>query len=170
MQQYQYHKYVIRYSTLEDDYVINHYSHPGFLTKIQLTETELEEKAYARFAHTQQAALMKNPDRPHREIVNKMKLSRMNAVYEGLSPWCLTWFSHYTFRDGRSDADLYASFREYVYTYEWMQDIYHVPQKDFEKVYGEPYVCLMGAQDYWRHTDICTCEDCVKFDIVRIGH
>lgn len=65
--------------------------------------------------------------------------------------WCLTWFSHYTFDDGQSDAEVLASFNRYL-------------------IRTSIKECLMGAEDRWRWSVPCRCEYCKKHGIVKIDH
>lgn len=86
------------------------------------------------------------------------------AKYE---TWILDWFSHFTFRVGRSDAELLASFQRYV------SRIMSGPE-DYDVRKGK----LMGAEDRYRwrgdarkDTDPpCGCEHCLKAGIARIDH
>ncbi len=101
----------------------------------------------------------KNPGRPTITITGPR--------YE---TWCLTWFQHFTFDDGRSDKEFLESFGRYVARYAHMQDY---PPSSMP----EGYVCLMGAEDRWRwmadkdnpHPP-CRCEHCKEQGVVRIGH
>ena len=84
--------------------------------------------------------------------------------------WCILWFSHYTFDDGRSDREFLDSFACYVLRYAHLQDYY---PRDMP----EGYLCLMGAEHRWRWHGAnhdspapCRCEHCVKQGVVRIGH
>lgn len=78
--------------------------------------------------------------------------------------WCLEWFCHFTFDDGRSDEEYLQSFRYFVNRMKRVDD--H---------------CLMGAEDRWRWkgtTDDgegetpppCRCGGCKKAGVVRINH
>ena len=79
--------------------------------------------------------------------------------------WCLEWFCHFTFDDGRSDKEYLASFERFV----------RRMQKLDEKEY-----CLMGADDRWRWKGLiddgketpppCRCAGCKKAGVVRINH
>jgi hypothetical protein len=99
----------------------------------------------------------KNPSRPAIKITRKF--------YE---TWCLTWFQHHTFDDGRSDDEFLRSFERYVQRHEQNQD------------YNNPdYICLMGAEDRWRwkgdstiegSKPPCRCSYCQEQGVVRIGH
>ena len=83
--------------------------------------------------------------------------------------WCLTWFSHFTFDDGRTDKEFLESFERYVRRYDHMQDYYPGEMP-------EEYICLMGAQDRWRWSAKeedkapCRCEHCKEQGVVRIDH
>jgi hypothetical protein len=72
-------------------------------------------------------------------------------------PWALGWFSHETYRIGRSDDELRASFERWVRRWEYLQNQPTVP-------------CLMGAQDRWRWKPWCTCRNCTQNDRALIGH
>lgn len=94
--------------------------------------------------------------------------------------WCLTWFCHWTFDDGRSNADYIESFNRYVYRHEWYQDFlghYIDHPKDKPERAPEHLICLMGAEDRWRwrgeNEDSpapCRCKHCVEQGVVRINH
>ena len=70
--------------------------------------------------------------------------------------WCLSWFSHYTYIDGRSDDELLQSF-------------YRFRARKLFLHYKEEY-CLMGAEDIWRIKHPCHCEHCQILGITHIGH
>ena len=100
----------------------------------------------------------KNPGRP--------KITITGPRYE---TWCLIWFQHFTFDNGRTDAEYLASFERYVQRYEHMQD--------YPEDWPENYQCLMGAEDRWRWVadkdnshPPCRCEHCKEKGVVRIGH
>lgn len=86
--------------------------------------------------------------------------------------WCLTWFQHWTFDDGRTDAEFRQSFEAYVRR--------HEREQDWVSAGGDPpegYICLMGAEDRWRWTGEtdkseppCRCEHCRAQGVVRISH
>lgn len=76
-------------------------------------------------------------------------------------PWVLGWFSHETFRAGRSDPELLASFERWVRRWEAAQD-------DLARHPGAP--CLMGAEDRWRWKALCRCEGCRRTDRAFIAH
>jgi len=72
--------------------------------------------------------------------------------------WCLKWFSHLTYVNGRSDKELKQSLHKYV------------NRKLPEHLRGEKGCCLMGAEDYWRWKEPCHCKDCKKQGITIIAH
>ncbi len=98
--------------------------------------------------------------------------------------WCLTWFSHWTFDVGQSDAEALASFARFLErkgvpvfsSYEY--DRYYMP--------GSGAYCAMGAEDRWRWRGLksadgghdednrteppCRCDGCRKHGIIRIIH
>jgi hypothetical protein len=163
---YLYPAYHASAAVLEDDYVLNHISWLDWMEREELSDEALDNAGWARFAHTQQRQLFADPERPYRSVVNRMKCTRMTVKRLGRVPWVLTWFAHQTFRDGRSDGQLYDSFERYVDQYRWMQDMSSL---DFEKKHGVPYVCLMGAEDRWRWK-LCECVPCQKRGIAVFTH
>ena len=167
---YLYPAYTASAHVMEDDYVPNTVSWMDWMEREELSDDALENAGWARFASHQQTSLTLNPDRPHRSVVGKMKCSKMNVKRLGLQPWTLTWFAHQTFRDDRSDEQLHLSFHEYVDKYRWHQEEhrYHGPA-EFEKRFGEPYVCLMGAEDTWRWK-LCECQLCKDKGIAVFEH
>lgn len=92
--------------------------------------------------------------------------------------WCLLWFSHYTFDDGRDNGAYLASFERFVNRMKRLNDEAR-GKWDGIGYFSEPY-CLMGAEDTWRwsaHADDdsrlpppCRCEHCKAQGIVRIDH
>jgi hypothetical protein len=94
--------------------------------------------------------------------------------------WCLTWFCHHTFDDGRTDDEFIESFHRYVDRHMWYQEHFsHYLQhpEDKPKQAPEHLICLMGAEDRWRwrasdedSSIPCRCEGCVKQGVVRISH
>jgi len=82
--------------------------------------------------------------------------------------WIEGWFSHWTWRLDRTDAELLASFEKYV------RRVREQCNYDSEKYGGR----LMGAEDRYRWkgdgrtgTEApCNCEHCVKLGITRIDH
>ena len=163
---YLYPTYHASAAVLEDDYTPNHISWLHWMEREELSDDALDNAGWARFAHTQQRYLTVDPTRPHRTPVSKLKCTRMTTERLGRVPWVLTWFAHQTFRDGRSDMELYASFEDYVDQYRWMQEMSSI---DFEKKHGVPYVSLMGAQDRWRWK-LCDCVPCQKRGIAVFTH
>ena len=84
--------------------------------------------------------------------------------------WCLRWFNHYTFNVHLSDADLLASFQDYVNRHRAEQPgTYESVEKHRERV-GNDWVCLMGAEDRWRWKGPCRCEHCTARGVVSIDH
>lgn len=83
--------------------------------------------------------------------------------------WVEGWFSHWTYRMGRTDEEILSSFDNYVTRIEaanWRA-----------KHRGEQERCLMGAEDRWRWRGSkegspapCRCEHCEKGGIARIDH
>jgi hypothetical protein len=101
------------------------------------------------------------------------ELFSLHARFLRKDTWCLTWFSHYTFDVGQSDADALASFERYVQ---------HKEREAREK--GED-VNVMGAEDRWRWraggpvpdggsteplSPPCRCDGCKKAGVIRIDH
>ncbi len=167
---YLYHAYSASAAVLEDDYVPNHVSWMDWMEREELTDDALENAGWVRFAHHQQRALTFDPNRPHRSVVSKMKCTRMTTNRLGLQPWTLTWFSHQTFRDGRSDEELRLSFCTYVDKYRWHSEEHqYMSPSEFEERHGEPYVCLMGAEDMWRWK-FCECQPCKDRGIAVFQH
>lgn len=161
-----YYTYSIEASVLEDNYTPNHIQWMDVMSRVDLTQEQLEDKGYAYFARAQQAALFFDEDRPHRSVVDRMRLCRLDVKRLGRRPWCLRWFAHSTYRDGRTDEEILHSFEQYVRQYSWMQD---VGRENVEKRYGQTYVCLMGAEDRWRWS-LCDCQDCKAGEFVVIKH
>lgn len=91
--------------------------------------------------------------------------------YRGRETWCLSWFSHWTFKTMDAGAAL-ASFGEYVRRWE---DTQRLPAGAILKL-GDAYRCLMGAEDRFRWSGAdgagapCACEHCVRDDVWRINH
>lgn len=92
--------------------------------------------------------------------------------------WCLAWFEHWTFDDGRTSAEYLESFERYVCRYEYMQD--WSANRIGEA--GTEFVSLMGAEDRWRWHGSedgspdsridppCRCPRCKEHGVIRIGH
>ena len=96
-------------------------------------------------------------------IVNPSDVE-IDVNFERYETWCLEWFSHWTFDDGRSDKEYLQSFRNFINRMERVEDY-----------------CLMGAEDKWRWKGItddgkgetlppCRCSGCKKQGVVRINH
>lgn len=97
----------------------------------------------------------------HHEPERTRRLVRVEVERKPDVAWVLGWFSHETFRAGRTDAELRDSFERFVSKWEPYQDIDGLQG-------GAP--CLMGAQDRWRWAAFCDCETCVRDDIALIAH
>jgi len=84
--------------------------------------------------------------------------------------WCLTWFSHYTFDTGQTDAEILVSFASYVNRTE-DYNAGHMIWYEAEGggFWSEP-ICLMGAEDKWRWKGPCRCEHCQKRGVISIDH
>ena len=84
----------------------------------------------------------------------KLKFFELKLIeYE---TWCLKWFNHYTYVDGRTDDEVIASFHRFI-------------QRKLPLHYKSEY-CLMGAEDEWRLKPPCHCEHCTKSGITYIDH
>lgn len=93
--------------------------------------------------------------------------------------WAGTWFGHYTWRMGRSDAEIMADFNEFVerkMRENFEQREWRTYPDGSGKYLYEPY-CLMGAEDRWRwrgkeddSRPPCHCEDCETSGKVHIFH
>lgn len=95
---------------------------------------------------------------------DRSQVLRAVWVTRGLdTDWALAWFSHQTFRAGRTDEELLESFEQYVRRYEDMQD-YDGPEPP------PGYRCLMGAEDRRRWKPFCRCAACVRDDIALVAH
>jgi len=70
--------------------------------------------------------------------------------------WCIRWFSHYTYVDGKSDEELLQSF-------------YRFRDRKLSLHFKEEYY-LMGAEDIWRIKPPCHCKECEKLGITLICH
>ena len=101
--------------------------------------------------------------------IDNPKLESIEVSLLRYETWCLEWFTHWTFDDGRSDEEYLRSFADFVNRMERIDDY-----------------CLMGAEDRWRwhgvaddgettdpnkYTDPpCRCKYCKAKGIVRIDH
>jgi len=83
-------------------------------------------------------------------------LLSLNLLLTEYETWCIRWFSHYTYVDGRSDEELLQSF-------------YRFRDRKLPLHYKEKY-CLMGAENIWRFSPPCHCEECEKLGITHIVH
>lgn len=113
----------------------------------------------------------KNPTAPEIEV----KLMHRES-------WCCSWFEHWTFDVGQTDAEALASFERYVRRHEFYQDWPHevLTDADLKRRGIEYRVCLMGAEDRWRWSGgpgpedrtapPCRCEHCTAQGKLRIGH
>lgn len=70
--------------------------------------------------------------------------------------WCISWFSHYTYVEGKTDEELLQSF-------------YRFRDRKIPLHFKEEY-CLMGAEDIWRLKPPCHCDECQKLGITHIEH
>lgn len=93
----------------------------------------------------------------HFEPEIERRLLRVEVERKNDVPWALGWFSHETYRCGRTDAELRESFERYVQCQERIQGQAGVP-------------CLMGADDRWRWQPFCTCVTCQRDDLAMITH
>lgn len=104
-------------------------------------------------------------DRPY---MSDQKLTRrdLGAIVVGSrqpaewTPWASCWFSHKTYRFGRDDGELLASFDRYVRN----------AKREAAKLPGlYPESSLMGAEDRYRWK-ICDCDECTTGPAVAINH
>lgn len=127
----------------------------------QQTAAKWAGEWWSEYSTTRIGVVEKNPSR--------LKVTVRGPRWE---TWCLSWFSHWTWDNGRSDEEFLASFERYVRRYE------HMARWDSGRIIGDPkYVCLMGAEDRWRWRGStedskapCRCEGCTKNGVVRICH
>lgn len=102
--------------------------------------------------------------------IDKLKKNRREPAIRWLNEsiqflrfdtWCIEWFSHQTFDDGRSNEEFMDSFDDFVC---------RCRRDGIE---------LMGAEDRWRWTTPddcddktlpCRCEGCKKLGVVRVNH
>lgn len=77
------------------------------------------------------------------------------------APWAMCWFSHLTYRFGRDDGEILASFERYV----------RAAQRHNAKLpeYHPDSISLMGAEDRWRWK-LCDCASCSRGPTVAINH
>lgn len=95
--------------------------------------------------------------------------------------WCLTWFGHFTFYDGRSDEEFVESFERFVRR---MERKNATESTRSPSGYVTPAYPLMGAEDRWRWhgvagdgedrnrrtTPPCRCEKCKGSGKIHIFH
>ncbi|MCK4259664.1 MAG: hypothetical protein KAX49_11840 [Halanaerobiales bacterium] len=128
---------------------------------IEFLKQEAKEKYWINFLKTHERG---NPN--GRMPVDNPKLESIEVKLLRYETWCLTWFSHWTFDDGRSDEEYLESFNSFVYR---MQ---RLPEGEY---------CLMGAEDRWRWKGMaddsktkteapCRCKFCNAKGIIRIDH
>ncbi len=109
----------------------------------------------------------------------------LETVFAREETWCLSWFSHWTFDDGKSDQEYLASFDRFCRRMQRLNDEARM-KWDGDGYFTEPY-CLMGAEDRYRWcarsegTGIigcgpttgdapCRCDGCKSNGVVRIDH
>ena len=151
----------------------------GTTSSIMLREPNISE--INRIAFVQAERLCEEKNIALEDMAVTVELSH----YE---EWCCTWFSHWTFDIGLSDADVLASFASFVdrtMQYNRENQIRHETQ-DGHVFYSDPR-CLMGAEDIWRWTARsggtsiigcgestgeapCRCEGCRAHGAVSIDH
>ncbi|KKN59279.1 hypothetical protein LCGC14_0543780 [marine sediment metagenome] len=83
-------------------------------------------------------------------------IQHIRVVLKEYETWCIRWFSHYTYVEGKTDDELLQSF-------------YRFRERKLPLHLKEEY-CLMGAEDSWRIKKPCRCDDCLKLGITRILH
>jgi hypothetical protein len=135
-------------------------------TKIYKEEKSQDElDAIAREWYKNMVIAKKDTNHP---IINP-RLKFITAKYVEHNTWCLTWFSHETFDEGQTDAEVLASFEEYVR---------EVENNNRHKEWDDDgYITLMGAEDRWRWCadgpetkPPCRCKHCKEQGMIRIGH
>ena len=100
-----------------------------------------------------------------KNIMNPSEI-KVIAEFTRYETWCLEWFCHWTFDNGRSNEEYLASFARFVTRME------NLPENEY---------CLMGAEDRWRWKGTtndgkgttlppCRCDHCKKAEVVRINH
>jgi hypothetical protein len=124
-----------------------------------------------------------------RAVLTEEKLSDRNpelvsveVKFVGREAWCLSWFEHWTFDVGQSDAEALASFESYVRRHEWYQE-WSLESQDRTRLEADlaeqgigRAICLMGADDRWRWKGDgdgkppCRCKHCREQGVIRIGH
>lgn len=144
-----------------------YWSWTGFYDMMLRSEAELDpEKQITTMVD---AVREKTPD----AIALQPKLK-----YDRHDTWCLAWFCHYTFDEGRTDAELLRSFEEFVIGKQQFNDKNKtlVTYGDGSRHWREPY-CLMGAEDRWRWRGQgdgmpapCRCADCKASGRTHVNH
>lgn len=77
------------------------------------------------------------------------------------TPWAVCGFAHRTYRFGRDDGELLASFERYVSQTE--RHNWNLPETHPARIE------LMGAEDRWRW-NFCDCTECATGPMVAINH
>ena len=146
---------------------------------VMLREPNATEINRVAFAWLKQAVEKDGVDPTSIDVTIELKL---------WEEWCLTWFSHYTFDIGQSDAEALESFEDYVcrtMAYNRRNQI-RVEMEGGDFFYRDP-ICLMGAEDRWRWTARadgtsmigcgessgtapCRCEACREAGVLRVDH
>ena len=132
---------------------------------IAFVKQEAKEKMWANYIKVHDRRTLEKGRMP----IDNPKLESIEVSLLRYETWCLTWFSHWTFDDGRSNIEYLKSFARFVARMERIDDY-----------------CLMGADDRWRwhgvaddgetmdpnkYTDPpCRCKGCKAKGIVRIDH
>ena len=131
---------------------------------IEFVKQEAKEKNWLNFIRVHERGVEKG-----RIPIDNPQLESIEVSLLRYETWCPTWFSHWTFDDGRSDEEYLRSFGDFVNRMERVDDY-----------------CLMGAEDRWRWHGVaddgettdpnkytkppCRCKHCKAKGIVRIDH
>lgn len=126
---------------------------------IAFVQQYAKEKIWANFTKVHERG-----NKEGRMPVDHPKIESIDVSLLRHETWCLTWFYHWTFDDGRNNTEYLESFARFVARMERVEDY-----------------CLMGAEDMWRwhgtsddgkeRTDPpCRCMHCKNKGIVRIDH
>ena len=132
---------------------------------IEFVKQEAKRKQWFNFIKAHERGSVEKGRMP----IDNPKLESIEVSLLRYERWCLSWFSHWTFDDGRSDEEYLRSFARFVIRMERIENY-----------------CLMGAEDEWRwhgvaddgettdpnkYTDPpCRCKHCKAKGIVRIDH
>lgn len=132
---------------------------------IAFIKQDAKKKSWIPFIKARERGNVKKGRMP----IEHPKLESIEVSLLRYETWCISWFSHWTFDDGRSNAEYVKSFARFVARMERVEDY-----------------CLMGAEDVWRwhgvandgettdpnkYTDPpCRCINCKNKGIVRIDH